>query len=193
VVGGSTGYTWLGANQRGTDSTGLALMGARLYNPTTGTFTSTDPVYGGNDNSYTYPNDPINEVDLTGKWCLWQVGTTCTRYVTGRYGRTVPVSYAARGKAAAHGIGWGTLQWLIRNLPQYDTEGLTGVRYQGWVKEVSCSGALWWRSCSDTGNYVEVRLVVDFRTMSNGNTKGLVTAYCLGMQVCPSWINNGKV
>lgn len=42
------GYGWLGAKQRTTTSVGLLLMGARLYNPATGLFTSDDPVYGGN-------------------------------------------------------------------------------------------------------------------------------------------------
>ena len=61
-------YNWLGGKQRATDTTGLLLMGARLYNPTTGRFTSPDPVVGGNENTYNYPNDPIGMVDLDGRW-----------------------------------------------------------------------------------------------------------------------------
>lgn len=41
-------------------------MGARVYNPETNQFTSKDPVKGGNENSYTYPNDPLNKSDLFG-------------------------------------------------------------------------------------------------------------------------------
>jgi RHS repeat-associated protein len=62
-------YGWLGAKQRSTDALGgIVLMGVRLYNPATGRFLSVDPVNGGNENVYTYPNDPINKIDSTGKY-----------------------------------------------------------------------------------------------------------------------------
>ena len=61
-------YGWHGTAERSTDTpAGLTLMGARLYNPTTGLFTSTDPVYGGNDTTYAYPSDPVNSSDLDGE------------------------------------------------------------------------------------------------------------------------------
>ncbi|MFI8967113.1 DNRLRE domain-containing protein, partial [Streptomyces sp. NPDC053493] len=64
----ATRYNWLGAKQRSSETlTGLVLMGVRLYNPTTGRFLSTDPVYGGGDNRYGYPGDPINQYDLNGQ------------------------------------------------------------------------------------------------------------------------------
>jgi RHS repeat-associated protein len=61
------GYGWLGGKQRATDSTGLVLMGERVYNPTSGQFTSTDPVPGGNTTAYAYPQDPCNQFDLNGR------------------------------------------------------------------------------------------------------------------------------
>ena len=64
------GYGWLGAKQRTTTTAGLLLMGARLYNPATGLFTSIDPIHGGNDTPYTYPNDPINKQDTTGEFAF---------------------------------------------------------------------------------------------------------------------------
>ncbi|HEX5495025.1 MAG TPA: RHS repeat-associated core domain-containing protein, partial [Mycobacteriales bacterium] len=66
------GYGWLGGKQRATTNTGMLLMGVRLYNPSTGQFTSPDPVFGGNSTAYAYPQDPINGYDITGQWgCGW--------------------------------------------------------------------------------------------------------------------------
>lgn len=60
-------YTWLGGKRRSSDALdSLVLMGARLYNPSSGRFLSRDPVPGGNDNPYTYPVDPINKFDTSG-------------------------------------------------------------------------------------------------------------------------------
>ncbi|MET7457978.1 RHS repeat-associated core domain-containing protein, partial [Streptomyces sp. NPDC005574] len=69
-----TRYGWIGAKTRSTETpTGLALMGARLYNPTTGRFLSTDPVPGGSANAYDYCNaDPVNCYDLNGQWPHWR-------------------------------------------------------------------------------------------------------------------------
>jgi RHS repeat-associated protein len=68
-----TRYAWLGTAQRSFDAlAGLALMGVRLYNPTTGRFLQVDPVIGGNANAYDYCSaDPINCRDLNGKRSCW--------------------------------------------------------------------------------------------------------------------------
>ncbi|WP_218027086.1 RHS repeat-associated core domain-containing protein [Cellulosimicrobium cellulans] len=71
---GAITYSWLGGKERAQDTTGLTLMGARLYNPTTGLFTSVDPVDGGNTTAYTYPQDPINSYDLDGRINWRKVG-----------------------------------------------------------------------------------------------------------------------
>jgi len=42
-------------------------MGVRLYNAKTGLLTSVDLVIGGNTTAYTYPQDPLNLLDLTGE------------------------------------------------------------------------------------------------------------------------------
>lgn len=67
ATAGST-YGWLGRYQRPADALGSVMqMGVRLYSPATGRFLSTDPVYGGNSDAYTYPGDPVNDLDLTGR------------------------------------------------------------------------------------------------------------------------------
>lgn len=61
-------YGWLGGYQRPADTLGHAiLMGVRLYAPDSGRFLTPDPVYGGNSDAYTYPSDPVNDLDLTGR------------------------------------------------------------------------------------------------------------------------------
>ncbi|WP_123307191.1 DNRLRE domain-containing protein [Cellulomonas sp. PhB143] len=61
-------YGAFGAKERAQDTTGLTLMGMRLYNPVSGSFTSIDPVTGGNTTAYTYPQDPINHADPSGNF-----------------------------------------------------------------------------------------------------------------------------
>lgn len=80
---GLTKYQWLGGSMRATTGSGLLKMGARVYNPATGTFTSMDPIIGGNVNAYTYPGDPINTFDITGKSKKFtqQIRSTFKRYV----------------------------------------------------------------------------------------------------------------
>jgi RHS repeat-associated protein len=59
-------YTTYAKAERATNTTGLILMGARVYNPTTNQFTAPDPINGGNENTFVYPNDPINQEDHAG-------------------------------------------------------------------------------------------------------------------------------
>ncbi|GAA4720052.1 DNRLRE domain-containing protein [Phytohabitans rumicis] len=62
-------YGYLGAALRPADNPGgLITMGARLYNPDSGRFLSTDPVYAGNANPYDYcVGDSVNCADPDGQ------------------------------------------------------------------------------------------------------------------------------
>lgn len=65
-------YSWAGGKQRSDETlTGLTLMGVRLYDASTGRFLQTDPVVGGNENSYVYPADPIRMYELTGMYRVY--------------------------------------------------------------------------------------------------------------------------
>jgi RHS repeat-associated protein len=66
---GTFKYGWEGKSERGTDTAGglpLIEMGARVYAPSLGRFLGTDPIMGGNANDYVYPQDPVNQADLSG-------------------------------------------------------------------------------------------------------------------------------
>jgi len=84
-------YGWVGGKQRAGDTaSGLLVLGVRLYDPATGRFLSLDPVYGGGDNLYGYPADPVNQFDLDGqawkckaKCALVGNDAKCTGYVWG--------------------------------------------------------------------------------------------------------------
>ena len=59
----------VGAKEKATElSSGIVDMGARVYNPYTGTFAEPDPIEHGGASAYGYANgDPVNNTDLTGK------------------------------------------------------------------------------------------------------------------------------
>jgi RHS repeat-associated protein len=87
-------YGWLGGKQRPADTPGgLVLMGVRLYTPTLGRFLSTDPVPGGNENAYNYPNNPVNMFDLDGR-AWYNVKKHWRRYATGAAFATCVVASA---------------------------------------------------------------------------------------------------
>ncbi|WP_347350153.1 hypothetical protein [Intrasporangium sp.] len=191
-VDGPTGYGWLGAKQRSTtsDTAGLTLMGVRLYNPTRGLVTSTDPIPGGNTSSYVYPTDPVNQFDLDGRWCFMGVGTTCTRWATDRYGLTFPIRPSVRNKLTTkHGLSLYAIREIAARIKYSRAEGSARV-YISTFYEYSCSRTWWFGTkCWRNGNTATVKMIVDTRSYGGGGIKGLVTMYCLGRTVCPTWLN----
>ncbi|MFE0035664.1 RHS repeat-associated core domain-containing protein [Streptomyces sp. NPDC059015] len=112
----ATRYNWLGAKQRSTETlTGLTLMGARLYNSNTGRFLSIDPVYGGGDNRYGYPGDPVNQYDLDGKswWSKIKRGVKKVGRVAWKYKWDIALT------AAGFIPGVGAIAWGIRGYRAY--------------------------------------------------------------------------
>lgn len=133
--------TYAGA-ERATNATGLILMGARVYNPETNQFTSPDPLKGGNENSYTYPSDPIKMQDFAGNWGFWvdlAVSLVITALTAAACGATAGIAcplivggllsavngaasagndadqHRLKGQARANAVLGGALEGLITN------------------------------------------------------------------------------
>lgn len=112
------GYGWYADKQRHTSTATaeLTLLGVRLYNRVRGLFTAIDPIPGGNTNTYTHPQDPINQQDLDGKWKKWaKRALKATAYMPGVIGTVSNVGFAAyyayKGdyrRAGAHALGAAT-------------------------------------------------------------------------------------
>ncbi|MGJ6980516.1 hypothetical protein ACSDQ9_08310 [Aestuariimicrobium soli] len=201
VTPGSTtgiGYGWLGAKQRATTLHGYTLMGARLHNPTTGLFTSLDPIHGGNETTYGYPNDPINHVDLDGQWCVGRVGNSCPRVWKNGSGERIHVSNATLGKLQAkHGISQSTARYLLERLgpDRGVVRGANRKSFGGRLYEMQCRGWLIKR-CVPTGQSIYVTIIVDYSSGRPKKTDGtLVTMFCLTNRghKCPSWVNSPKL
>jgi RHS repeat-associated protein len=122
TVTGTYSYTPYGtvANHTGTDTplqyaggytdpeTGLDYLINRYYDPTTGQFTTTDPLQNLTNQPYTYADDnPINETDPTGQ-CPWCIAMAVGALVGGGSDlATQMLNNVVAGCPALYDISWG--------------------------------------------------------------------------------------
>ena len=106
---GSMDDAWLGGHARPVELLpGLQPvieMGARQYSPVLGRFLEIDPIEGGVTNDYNYPEDPVNQTDLSGE-------TVVGFCLSGMIGAFIAASVS--GCFLNDGTGWGlvgTFSW----------------------------------------------------------------------------------
>lgn len=130
-VDGPLGYGWLGAKQRSTSSAtaGLTLMGVRFYNGVRGLFTSLDPIHGGNDTAYSYPNDPINQVDLDGQRGRWKKAW--------KWAKKNKWAIAAFAFGFVPVVGWGFRAYRVARLLKAVKDGRDGVRATRYISRAA--------------------------------------------------------
>jgi RHS repeat-associated protein len=159
VNGSALRYGYLGGEQRSADNPGgLISMGVRVYNPGTGRFLSTDPVYGGNSNAYDYcSGDAVNCTDISGKYSTFYFSCRKSWRSTHRTKHLRGYNYNIRCDL---GHGWFTSGGYLLAAIGGGVGGAIGAMYGSWVGGLAGGviGALvgglmpWWYSTWCTRN-----------------------------------------
>ncbi|MEU1304066.1 RHS repeat-associated core domain-containing protein [Streptomyces shenzhenensis] len=151
-------YGWLGSYQRSAQAlSGVILMGARLYNTSTGRFLSTDPVFGGSSNAYEYcSGDPVNCLDLDGRWSIsrtryyswgnvsakaWSTSSWGLPKINAQYEFRFNRSYTAKLGRSAHWY-WGPFWTAVGLLgPAGTGVALVGAAWSGFFQKAAAKAA----------------------------------------------------
>jgi hypothetical protein len=114
-------------------------------------------------------------------------------YVKDRYGHSVRVPTKVIVKLSAkHNV---TLVAVAAWLPRSQLQKAEGTRkeFRITIVKVQCETfPLVGRVCWRTHEKVVLRSIVDYRVNRQGFQQGLITAYCDGMDRCPSWVNRPR-
>lgn len=132
------GYGWHGASERSTlEALGITLMGARLYNQTTGLFTSLDPQYQGGDTWYGYPTDPINQTDLDGNRWNWRRTARTVGRLAWKYKWDIALT-ALSFVPVAGGAAWAYRAYRLVRLVRAGRSSARATRATSWL-----AGRMW--------------------------------------------------
>ncbi|GAA5226981.1 hypothetical protein GCM10025778_15140 [Paeniglutamicibacter antarcticus] len=89
-----------------------------------------------------------------------------------------------------HNLTWKVARTTTKYPARKSFQSGTSWRFETPVYRVTCSGVWIFRKCK-VAQTVTVRAAVDYRTnTSDGRPYGVVTTYCLGYTLCPSFVKN---